>query len=161
MPNLSNAIVLATTSHEGQVDKIGVTYILHPLGVMQRALKTWGYDEHLLMTAVLHDVVEDTKVTLEHLRSLDYPPEVVEAVKYLSKRKEEEDAEGDSPEEKERKYSSFIQRVSQGPLIARRIKVADLWDNSDPRRQIDRPTKNDLERQAKYKRALGVLTPLT
>ena len=65
--------------------------------------------------ALLHDVVEDTPVTIEHLRALGFPPAVIEAVDALTKRPGED-------------YFRFIDRVSAYPL-ARSIKLADIADN--------------------------------
>jgi len=67
--NLEQAISIASLAHEGQLDKGGEPYILHPLRVM---MKLKDYD--LRIIAVLHDVIEDTKVTDIDLldRGLDY-----------------------------------------------------------------------------------------
>jgi len=54
MSTLEKAISLAVTAHEGQVDKGGNPYILHPLRVML-SLRT----AEEMIVAVLHDVVED------------------------------------------------------------------------------------------------------
>jgi (p)ppGpp synthase/HD superfamily hydrolase len=115
MPTLEDAIALAVEAHRGQRDKAGQTYILHPLRVMMR-LET----EAERMAAILHDVVEDTPYTLERLRELGYPEEVLGALDCLTKR------EGES-------YEAFIERVRPSPL-ARRVKLADLEDNMDVRR---------------------------
>ena len=67
--NLEQAISIASLAHAGQLDKGGEPYILHPLRVM---MKLKDYD--LRIIAVLHDVIEDTKVTDIDLldRGLDY-----------------------------------------------------------------------------------------
>lgn len=161
MPNLSDAIVLATRAHQGQVCKQGLPYILHSLSVMARARHAWGYDEPLLVTAVLHDVVEDTAITLDNLAREGFSVEVCEAIAYLSKRPEEEDTKEDPPEEKRRKYEAFIDRIAAGPLLAKRVKVCDLQDNTDPTRIDGEPTERDHRRWAKYRRAMEILVPLT
>ena len=58
MSTLERAIAIAATAHAGQKDKGGHPYILHPLRVMLALQKE---DERIV--AVLHDVVEDTKIT--------------------------------------------------------------------------------------------------
>lgn len=67
---LAEAVDLAASAHLGQTDKAGHPYIDHALRVMA------GDDDEFKMAAVLHDVVEDTTVTIEHLRSLGCPERV-------------------------------------------------------------------------------------
>ncbi|MCY1075055.1 GTP pyrophosphokinase [Archangium lansingense] len=133
MPTLEDAIALAVEAHRGQRDKAGQTYILHPLRVMMR-LET----ETERMVAILHDVVEDSPWTLERLRELGYPEEVLGALDCLTKR------EGET-------YEAFIERVLPHPL-ARRVKRADLEDNMDVRR-LPAVTAKDAERLARYRAA--------
>ena len=133
MPTLEDAIALAVEAHRGQRDKAGQTYILHPLRVMMR-LET----EAERMAAILHDVVEDTPYTLERLRELGYPEEVLGALDCLTKR------EGES-------YEAFIERVRPHPL-ARRVKLADLEDNMDVRR-LPSVGPKETERLARYRAA--------
>lgn len=59
---LDKAIRIATIAHEGQKDKAGAPYILHPLRVMMTLS-----DETERICAVLHDVIEDTDITIEYL----------------------------------------------------------------------------------------------
>ncbi|HVG59007.1 MAG TPA: GTP pyrophosphokinase [Hyalangium sp.] len=133
MPTLEDAIALAVEAHRGQRDKAGQAYILHPLRVMMR-LET----ETERMAAILHDVVEDTPYTLERLRELGYPQEVLGALDCLTKR------EGES-------YEAFIERVRPHPL-ARRVKLADLEDNMDVRRLLAVGPR-ESERLARYRAA--------
>ena len=139
-PTLEDAIALAVEAHRGQRDKAGQTYILHPLRVM---LRLEGEAER--MVAVLHDVVEDSSYTLEHLRGLGYPEEVLGALDCLTKR------EGET-------YEAFIERVLPHPL-ARRVKLADLEDNMDVRR-LTAVTAKDTERLARYRAAWSRLKQL-
>ncbi len=133
MPTLEDAIALAVEAHRGQRDKAGQTYILHPLRVMMR-LET----EAERMAAILHDVVEDTPYTLERLRELGYPEEVLGALDCLTKR------DGET-------YEAFIERVRPHPL-ARRVKLADLEDNMDVRRLVTVGPK-EAELRARYRAA--------
>lgn len=125
---------IATAAHEGQVDKAGRPYITHPARVAARV----SGDEYAAAAAWLHDVVEDTDVTLADLERV-FPPEVVEAVDALTRRPDEEPA-------------SYYARVRQVPL-ASTVKLADLDDNSDPQRlaRLDAQTRERL--LAKYARA--------
>ncbi|MGZ4808099.1 MAG: HD domain-containing protein [Thermoanaerobaculia bacterium] len=137
MSTLERAIEIAAGKHAGQTDKAGAPYILHPLRVMLRVSTN---DERI--TAVLHDVVEDCGVTLEDLRAEGFSPDVLRAIESVTKR------EGES-------YDAFVARAAADP-IGRRVKLADLEDNSDLTR-IAIPTDRDRERVDKYARALQYL----
>lgn len=140
MPTLKDAIILAATHHEGQVDKVGQPYILHVLRVMLQ-LKT----EKERIAGVLHDIVEDCSVTFDDLAALGYDDEIIDTIRCVSKLPEEED-----------NYAAFIQRVSRGSLLTRRVKIADLEDNADLSR-IPNPTEKDFRRTEKYLRAIKLL----
>ena len=142
MATLERAIALAARAHEGQVDKAGAPYILHPLRMML-SVDT----PEARMAAVLHDVVEDTAVTLEQLRAEGFPESVIGAVDALTKREAEEDD-----------YESFIQRAGTN-AIARQVKLADLRDNCDVSR-IAQPTEKDWKRIEKYRAAIDYLDNL-
>lgn len=135
---LETAIALACELHRGQVDKAGRPYILHPLRLM---LSFESTTEQIV--AVLHDVVEDTAVTLDRLRDLGFDPDVVAAINALTRR------DGET-------YEEFIDRVSVDPL-ATRIKLRDLRDNMDVYR-LPHLGEIDLQRIAKYHRAMLQLT---
>jgi len=94
---LEQAICFAAQVHEGQVDKAGSPYILHPLRVMLRLRDLAGR-----RVAMLHDVVEDGGVTLDVLRRKGLPEEEVLAIAALSRDKAKET------------YSDFIERLSAG-----------------------------------------------
>jgi (p)ppGpp synthase/HD superfamily hydrolase len=140
MPTLEDAIILATNAHRGQKDRNDEPYIMHSLRV---AAQLWGYDE--LMVAVLHDVIEDTDVTLDDLRKAGYPSHIVDAVDAVSKRKDI-----DEP------YSRYIRRVKENPL-ATKVKIADLCDNANLGR-LPKVEAHDLKRLDRYNRALQFLT---
>lgn len=137
---LDRAIELAKQHHEGQTDKAGKPYIEHPLRVMNQV-----ESEEEKIVAVLHDIVEDTEISLDDLRSEGFSEEVVSAVECLTK----QDGEN---------YDSYIERISFNPLAVK-IKLADLEDNSDLTR-LPEVTDKDLERIEKYDKALEKLTRL-
>lgn len=66
-PRIDKAINIATTAHTGQFRKSGDPYIVHPLAVM-KMVQDWGMDEDTIIAAALHDVVEDTDMTLEDIK---------------------------------------------------------------------------------------------
>jgi (p)ppGpp synthase/HD superfamily hydrolase len=140
MPTLEDAIVLATNAHRGQKDRNDEPYVMHPLRV---AAQLWGYDER--MVAVLHDVIEDTDVTLDDLGKAGYPGHIVDAVDAISRRKG-----ADEP------YSRYILRVKANPL-ATKVKIADLQDNANLGR-LPKVEAYDLRRLDRYNRALQFLT---
>ena len=80
---LESAIATAAKAHEGQTDKAGKPYILHPLRVMLNV--KGGIPEQC--AAVLHDVIEDTDITAEALLELGFSKEVVDAVVLLTRRR--------------------------------------------------------------------------
>lgn len=139
MPTLEHAISLAVDAHKGQLDKAGKPYILHPLRVMFRLS---GETEQIV--GILHDVVEDSDITLDDLRRMGYSDEVVTALDHVTRRDSET-------------YDEFVQRSRQHP-VARRVKLADLEDNMDMRRLSASPTRQDLQRVARYRRAWAELS---
>ena len=140
MSTLERAIEIARKAHEGQSDKGGAPYITHPLRVMERV-----GPEEAKMAAVLHDVVEDTTVTLDDLRAEGFPEKVVEAVDALTRRPEEP-------------YELFIFRAASND-IARTVKMADLLENCDLSR-IQNPGPKDFERLKKYRQAIEKIRQL-
>jgi len=138
MATLEKAILIAAQAHEGQTDKSGAPYILHPLRMMMRM-----ESEAAMIAAVLHDVVEDSDWTLEQLRGEGFSEEVLKAVDCLTNR------DGES-------YDEFIVRV-QTSIIARQVKIADLEDNMNIKR-IGEMSPKDLARIEKYHRAWRALT---
>lgn len=115
MSNLQTAITLAVQAHQGQMDKSGQPYILHPLRVMFRCRTESGR-----IVAILHDVIEDTPTTPDDLRRLGFSEEILAALDCVTKRQGEN-------------YADFVERAAANP-IAREVKLADLEDNMDLRR---------------------------
>lgn len=138
--NLNAAIALACEAHRGQLDKGNQPYILHPLRIMAKMTT-----DEARMAAVLHDVVEDSKLTLGELETLGCSTWVLEALDALTHRRGET-------------YGAYIERVARNP-VAREVKIADLEDNMDPTRlHLRELNDRDLERMAKYHRAWLRLT---
>src|SRR3954469_8709511 len=106
MAILERAIEIAASAHAGQVDKAGQPYILHPIRVMLRVDTL-----EQKVAEVLHDVVEDTSVTLKDLVAEGFPPAVTEAVEALTKRPGED-------------RLAAARRAVANP-IARIVKLAD------------------------------------
>lgn len=134
---LKKALAIATKAHEGQTDKAGVPYILHPIRVSNRCQT----DEERIV-AILHDTIEDTDVTPDYLLSEGFPKNIVEAVLSVTRN------EGES-------YEDFVIRSKQNP-IGRQVKIHDLEDNMDITR-LHSLSEKDLERLNKYLKAYRVL----
>ena len=137
MSTLERAIALAAVAHEGQFDKAGAPYILHVLRVMLRLTTP---EER--MAAALHDVVEDCGWTLDRLRAEGFSEEVIAGIDAVTRRDSES-------------YEEFVLRAKAHP-IGRRVKMADLEDNSDVTR-LSEITERDQARLDKYRRAIDML----
>lgn len=133
MATLDRAIQIAAKGHQGQNDKYGAPYILHPIRVMMRV-----NSEIEKIVAILHDVVEDSDLTLDDLRNEGFSAEIVEAVDALTKR------DGEA-------YDDYINRTTTNK-IAIIVKLADLEDNMDLKR-IDVVTEKNKESLAIYHKA--------
>ena len=134
MSTLARAIEIATEAHNGQVDKAGNEYIGHPLRVMEM-----GKTEEEKIVGVLHDVVEDTDWSFDMLEAEGFAPEIISALKCVTKISENEN------------YDSFIERVKKNPL-ATAVKINDLTDNMDIRR-LPYLSDKDVKRLKKYLKA--------
>jgi len=121
MANLEKAILIAVEAHQGQKDKAGKPYILHPLRYVPH-----GFRKERI-AALLHDIVKTPNDPAGSAEGR-FSREIVKAVDSLSRRDKES-------------YSEFIARVKLHPL-ARKVKLADLEDNMDISR-IHKPGKKD------------------
>ena len=136
---VSLAEAVASRVHAGQVDKVGLPYIEHPAAVAARLTTT---DEKVV--GWLHDVVEDTDMTLADLRTAGFTAEQVMAVDAMTKRRGEP-------------LTDSMARVMADP-IAPRVKRADVSHNADPARLAlveDEATRARL--QVKYERTALLL----
>ncbi|SIS23959.1 HD domain-containing protein [Williamsia sterculiae] len=135
------ADVIAAVAHRGQVDRAGNAYIRHPRSVARRVEpKT----DEAVATALLHDVIEDSDTTAEDLRDRGIPTPVVDAVVLLTRR-------DDLPDDD---YYAGI-RANE---LALAVKLADLADNTDPKRlgELEPDLRARLRRKYRHGyRALG------
>lgn len=112
----NKAMKIAYAAHHGQVDYNGIPYIFHPIHLAE-AME----DEISCCAALLHDVVEDTEVTMEELAK-EFPPEVIEVLKLLT-------------HEEGTDYFDYVRSIKGNP-VAVKIKLADLAHNSDQSRCV-------------------------
>lgn len=130
------AMIIAYNAHQNQFDKANIPYIYHPIHIAEQM------DTELeCIVALLHDVVEDTDITLNDLEK-EFPKEVIDLLKILT-------------HDKKIDYIEYIKKVKTNP-IATKIKIADLKHNSDITR-LENITTTDLKRIEKYKKALEIL----
>lgn len=129
----NKALKLMYNAHAGQVDKAGVPYCFHPYEVASHCTT-----EYSVCAALLHDVVEDTSITLEQL-SQEFPKEIIDAVACLTHAPEVD-------------YATYIRGIAKNP-IAREVKVHDLEHNLQTERLVN-PTREDIERHNRYTVAL-------
>lgn len=136
---LERAIQIALEAHAGETDKAGQPYVLHPLTLMLQM-----DSEEARIVAVLHDVVEDSAVTLDDLAAAGFSNAVLTALALLT-----HDTAAVA-------YDDYIAALSSNPL-ARKVKLADLAHNMDVRRLPAEMTLTDWGRLSKYRRAWEVL----
>jgi hypothetical protein len=127
------ALQLAAQAHEGQKDREGLPYSLHPIRAMMSVR-----GEEAQIVAVLHDVIEDTSATADGLRRAGFGERVAAAVVCVTHRK-------GGP------YADDVVRC-QGNGTARQVKPADLADDWRPDRTVLRPQRfaADVARLRKY-----------
>ena len=113
-PLTNKALRLAYAAHHGQTDKSGQPYIFHPYHLAEQMT-----DEISTCAALLHDVVEDTAVTIEELEQ-EFPKEVTGVLRLLT-------------HEKGTDYFDYVRAIKGNP-VAVKVKLADLAHNSDETR---------------------------
>ncbi len=135
---LEDAIIIACMAHEGQKDKADNPYIFHCIHVMQNVIGGLDYQ----ITAVLHDVLEDSDISIYELKLMGLNEKCCDALICLTRGKKED-------------YSEYIDRIKTND-IAREVKRADLIHNMDLER-LHKITSKDIQRREKYMRAYDIL----
>lgn len=116
--NYKQALKLATEKHKGQLRKnSGKPYITHLIAVADKFT-----DEKHKIVAILHDIVEDTNMSIFHLADIFHTNDdllfnstIISSINQLTKKKEES-------------YLNYISRVKKNKL-AKEIKIEDLKHN--------------------------------
>ncbi|MBQ9968128.1 MAG: HD domain-containing protein [Oscillospiraceae bacterium] len=123
------AMQIAFEAHKDQVDKSGLPYIYHPIHLAEQM-----QDETTVCVALLHDVVEDTDISIEALAAQGFPSDVMTALKSMT-------------HDPAVPYMEYVAVIKNDP-IARAVKLADLRHNSDLTRltKVDEDAKNRCER---------------
>lgn len=131
------ALKLCFDIHKEQVDKSGLPYVFHPFHLAEQ-MET----EDTTIVALLHDVVEDSDLTLDDLRQMGFSDTVIAALALLTHDPAVE-------------YMDYVRAVKDNP-IARAVKLADLRHNSDLTR-LDTVDEKALARREKYLQAMTLL----
>lgn len=134
------AMQIAYAAHHGQTDCNGMPYVFHPYHLAEQM-----DDEISCCVALLHDVAEDTEVTLDEL-ARSFPQEVIEALKLLT-------------HEKDTDYFEYVRRIKGNPT-AKKVKLADLAHNMDRSRIVDSSAVSDekLDKwDKKYSEAMKII----
>ncbi len=113
-PLTNKAMRLAYDAHHGQTDESGLPYIFHPYHLAEQMT-----DEITVCVALLHDVLEDTSVSIEELE-LEFPKEVTEALRLLTHMEDTE-------------YFEYVRAIEKNP-VAKAVKLADIDHNADQTR---------------------------
>jgi len=138
MHDLEKALRISMVAHNGQTDRAGLPYILHPIAVASR-VKT----PEEKTVALLHDVVEDSPLfSIEDIYK-EFPAVIGNAVEAITKT---EDVE----------YLEYIKGVKDNPL-ARAVKIADIKENLDLTR-LGEISEDDINRLNKYLAAYEYLS---
>ena len=127
------ALIICYEAHASQVDKGGVPYVFHAIHVAEQM-----DNEYDVCVALLHDVLEDTSYELEHIISMGFPCEIIEALKCITKTPNQD-------------YMDYIKIVKTNDRAAR-VKLVDLEHNSDLSR-LKVVTEADMLRLKKYELA--------
>ena len=133
----NKAMRIAYDAHRGQVDKAGQPYIFHPFHLAEQ-MKT----EYETCAALLHDVAEDTCVSIDEL-SAEFPAEVTEALRLLT-------------HEEGTDYFDYVRALKDNP-IAKAVKLADLEHNMDETRFSGCENAAPGFRREKYRKAAAIL----
>ena len=129
---------IATKAHEGQFRWDGKTpYIAHPAAIA-KAVFIATSDANYAATAFLHDVIEDTPLTIADLRAQGVSEEILTAVDLLTKRDDQD-------------YLAYLLRLKVNQM-ARVVKIEDIKNNMS---DLDRKKKKSM--YEKYQLALYIL----
>ena len=143
------AETIARLYHSGQTDMAGKPYAKHCERVARNLSRAGFISPTVQAVAWLHDVVEDTPVTLEMLRRWGFSEAVIQGVDAMTQRVDQDGVRED--------LEVYWGRVKANK-IAHAVKVhGDIPDNNDPERQSYLSEAKQNKLKAKYARALEFL----
>lgn len=122
---IQKAFEFANNAHAGVKRKSGEPYIIHPLAVAKIVVEEIGLSATSVISALLHDVVEDTDYTLEDISNL-FGEKVASIVDGLTKLKDEFTAQHDSKQANN--FRKMLMTLSDDVRVIL-IKLADRLHN--------------------------------
>lgn len=131
------AIRLMFDKQKNQVDKDGIPYVFHPWHVAESM-----NDEKRTIVALLHDIIEDTNVTVEDLQGLGFENDVIDAIVCMTHKQDED-------------YFEYIKRIGTNE-IAIDVKLKDLEHNMDKTR-LSVITPKYVQKYKKYEKSVEYL----
>ena len=131
------AMRLCYEAHRDQTDKSGVPYVFHPIHLAEQMR-----DEDTTVTALLHDVIEDTVYTFDDLVKMGFSENVITALKLLT-------------HDKSVPYMEYVAKIKENP-VAKAVKLADLAHNSDLSRlnSVDDKARSRIQKYEAAKKLL-------
>lgn len=133
---LAEALWFAVSAHAGQFDKAGFPYVLHPIRVSEAV-----ESDNEKIVALLHDVVEDTDITLAQVYER-FGGQIAQAVLAMTKQTKAGGSET---------YREYLDRIREEPMAVA-VKLADMADNSRPERIAGLSVQKQVRLVAKYAR---------
>lgn len=121
---IREAFALANEAHEGIKRRSGEPYILHPIAVAKIAAKEIGLGTKSVISALLHDVVEDTDYTVEDISNI-FGPKIASIVDGLTKISE---VMGSDTSKQAESFRKMILTLAEDVRVIL-IKIADRLHN--------------------------------
>jgi len=131
----------AKEQHKGQLDKAGDDYYSAHIEVVAKKVENAGYPVEYIVSAYLHDIIEDTDATIEDITA-QFGGAIANTISKLTK------IDGED-------YNKYIHRV-QTNKIATIVKYYDMEHNSDLSR-LAKIEQKDLDRKEKYLKNMKLL----
>ena len=136
---INKAMKITYAAHAGQADKGGIPYIFHPYHLAEQM-----DNENRICIALLHDVAEDTPITLEQLKQ-EFPETITDALEALT-------------HDPDVGYYEYVQGVC-GNLDASLVKLADILHNMTEDRLLGAglSVETKMHWRKKYPKALDLV----
>jgi GTP pyrophosphokinase len=149
-PALEKAFILAQKAHEGQFRQSGEPFVSHPLAVVE-ILAELGMDTDTIIAGLLHDVIEDTDLTMDEIQK-EFSPQISKLVDGVTKLK---NLEFKSYEEQQ---AESLRKMFLAMAADIRVIIIKLADRLHNMRTLKYQTEN--KQIEKAKETLEIYAPL-